>query len=225
MLNYNSIINFVEFVYKNFDHIDYLINNACQTINRPREFYEKLLDNLDTPPLKEYDDENRIFGRTNKIFIEPPSQNNITLSNDLNQNAKVPLGITFNDSSQQCISTNSNEPEINTLINYFPEGHLDEFGQQLDLRPINSWILEMDQVHAHELSKVMLINSIAPYILCSNLKKIMTKTSDYSWIVNVSSMEGCFNWAHKSTTHPHTNMAKASLNILELAENTSLNPI
>lgn len=35
-----------------------------------------------------------------------------------------------------------------------------------------------------------------------------------SWIINVSSMEGVFNRFYKSPCHPHTNMAKAALNMI-----------
>jgi NAD(P)-dependent dehydrogenase (short-subunit alcohol dehydrogenase family) len=199
MLCYTSIMNFVQFIYTKFDHIDYLINNAAQTIQRPFEFYEKLMNGVENPQLLNYDDENQIFGRENKIFVK---QNNTIKTNQ--------LLIT----TEERIEKPELKEEAIVPTNYFPEGQLDEYGQQMDLRPINSWVLETDQVNPCELSKVMLINSIAPYILCSNFKKIMTKNDGYSWIINVSSMEGCFSWSKKRSIHPHTNMAKSALNMM-----------
>ena len=97
----------------------------------------------------------------------------------------------------------------------FPKGQLDKFGQQKDLRDNNSWMLELDEVNPQELAEVYIINSIGPYILNTQLKPLMERgKGEYSWIVNVTSMEGVFNWSHKPTRHPHTNMAKAALNMM-----------
>jgi len=62
---------------------------------------------------------------------------------------------------------------------------------------------------------VQLVNSIAPFILCNRLIALMRK--DYTGkkhIVNVSAMEGKFHTFNKIDRHPHTNMAKAALNML-----------
>jgi NAD(P)-dependent dehydrogenase (short-subunit alcohol dehydrogenase family) len=43
----------------------------------------------------------------------------------------------------------------------------------------------------------------------------MTRTAATDkWIINVSSMEGQFYKIYKGSTHPHTNMAKAALNMM-----------
>lgn len=83
-------------------------------------------------------------------------------------------------------------------------------GQQLDLRPVNSWLLLLDQVEPAELVEVMAINALAPFIINSRLKPLMMKHTDVDkYIINVSAMEGKF-YRHKGPTHPHTNMAKVS---------------
>jgi NAD(P)-dependent dehydrogenase (short-subunit alcohol dehydrogenase family) len=70
-------------------------------------------------------------------------------------------------------------------------------------------------VSTPELIEVHLVNAIAPFILCSRLKSLMAKASERdAHIVNVSAMEGVFARYTKSDRHPHTNMAKASLNML-----------
>ena len=63
--------------------------------------------------------------------------------------------------------------------------------------------------------EVLMVNSVAPFILSQQLKHLMT-SSPHSrrYIVNVSAMEGQFNRTAKTEFHPHTNMAKAALNMM-----------
>ena len=97
----------------------------------------------------------------------------------------------------------------------FPEGRLDADLQQVDLREVNSWRLKLHEVPVVELLEVHLVNAVAPYVLNSRLKPLMlrVKTPD-KHVVNVSAMEGQFYRSFKTDKHPHTNMAKASLNML-----------
>jgi len=98
---------------------------------------------------------------------------------------------------------------------FFPEGQLDKDLQQVDLRGRNSWRLLMDEVSSVELLEVHLINAVAPFVLNARLKPLMLRTPGREkHIVNVSAVEGQFyrNW--KTTRHPHTNMAKAALNMM-----------
>jgi len=97
----------------------------------------------------------------------------------------------------------------------FPEDRLDQDLQQIDLRTRNSWRLLMAEVSPVELLEVHLINAIAPFIINAQLKPLMLRTPERDkHIVNVSAVEGQFyrNW--KTTRHPHTNMAKAALNMM-----------
>jgi NAD(P)-dependent dehydrogenase (short-subunit alcohol dehydrogenase family) len=97
----------------------------------------------------------------------------------------------------------------------FPEGRLDQDLQQVDLRGRNSWRLLMDEVSSVELLEVQLINAVAPFLINARLKPLMLRTANRDkHIVNVSAVEGQFyrNW--KTTRHPHTNMAKAALNMM-----------
>jgi NAD(P)-dependent dehydrogenase (short-subunit alcohol dehydrogenase family) len=97
----------------------------------------------------------------------------------------------------------------------FPAGRYDEDRQQIDLREINSWRLRMHEVETPELLEVQLVNAVAPYILNARLKALMLQTPGRDQhIVNVSAMEGQFYRATKTDRHPHTNMAKAALNMM-----------
>jgi NAD(P)-dependent dehydrogenase (short-subunit alcohol dehydrogenase family) len=97
----------------------------------------------------------------------------------------------------------------------FPPGARDEEGRQLDLRADNSWVLGLEQVDAGELVEAQLVNAIAPALLCSRLRPLLDRSPAADrHVVNVSAVEGQFAYANKTPRHPHTNMAKAALNML-----------
>ncbi|GAA5530104.1 hypothetical protein Hgul01_03922 [Herpetosiphon gulosus] len=93
--------------------------------------------------------------------------------------------------------------------------HHDYDGLPLDYREHNSWSLLLDQIDTRELLEVQLINAVAPFMLNSQLKPLLLRSSfARRFIINVSAMEGQFQRASKTARHPHTNMAKAALNML-----------
>jgi NAD(P)-dependent dehydrogenase (short-subunit alcohol dehydrogenase family) len=97
----------------------------------------------------------------------------------------------------------------------FPRGRLDETGQPLDLRDVNSWVLHDGDVSPDEWLQVHVINAFAPFLLTSRLRPLMAASAHADrHVVQVSAMEGSYSRRHKTTRHPHTNMAKASLNML-----------
>jgi NAD(P)-dependent dehydrogenase (short-subunit alcohol dehydrogenase family) len=97
----------------------------------------------------------------------------------------------------------------------FPPEQLDADLQQIDLRKENSWRLPLAEVPAIELLEVQLVNAVAPFILNARLKPLMVKQpSRDKHVVNVSAMEGQFYRSFKTDKHPHTNMAKAALNMM-----------
>ena len=107
---------------------------------------------------------------------------------------------------------------------------------KVDLRRHNSWMMRLHEVSSIEMAEVFAINSIAPAILNAKLKPLMEKNmKDLKFIVNVSAMEGWFVFVsfyisavqfrycipgkfyrYKSDKHPHTNMAKAALNMMTI---------
>ena len=87
--------------------------------------------------------------------------------------------------------------------------------QQVDLRKTNSWRLKLGEIHTNEMLEVQLVNSVAPFVLCNRLSSLMKKeNTGQKHIINVSAMEGKFHRWHKEDRHPHTNMAKAALNMM-----------
>eukprot|EP00928_Gymnodinium_smaydae_P042522 TRINITY_DN2860_c3_g2_i1.p1 TRINITY_DN2860_c3_g2~~TRINITY_DN2860_c3_g2_i1.p1 ORF type:complete len:683 (-),score=158.64 TRINITY_DN2860_c3_g2_i1:296-2056(-) len=105
-----------------------------------------------------------------------------------------------------------------------PTGALDVNGQQIDLRRVTTWVQPLQAVSTAEAAEVLAINTLAPFTLNARLHPLLAATAKMgppsggsdagaSFIVNVSAMEGKF-YRHKTPNHPHTNMAKAALNMM-----------
>ncbi len=168
------------------DRLDFLINNACQTVRRPPAFYQHLMD-------RELSDG---LDPAGQALIAWQGSDPRTLSAALSQ---VPL-----------LPDDHLDPSA-----LFPANRLDADLQQVDLRSVNSWRLRMDCVPTVELLEVHLVNAIAPFVLNARLKPLMSAVSSCDkHIVNVSAVEGQFYRTLKSDKHPHTNMAKAALNMM-----------
>jgi NAD(P)-dependent dehydrogenase (short-subunit alcohol dehydrogenase family) len=117
--------------------------------------------------------------------------------------------------SQTALLERLDATALATIDPYFPADRFDAEGQPIDLRPTNSWRLKLDEVNTVELLEVQLVNAIAPFMLNSQLKSLMLRSPhNRRFIINVSAMEGQFNRASKTVYHPHTNMAKAALNMM-----------
>ena len=78
----------------------------------------------------------------------------------------------------------------------------------------------VDQVQTPELAEVFAINTLAPFLINARLQPLLAATAQRgdaaagaAFVVNVSAMEGKF-YRYKTPNHPHTNMAKAALNMM-----------
>ncbi|MDO5503522.1 MAG: SDR family NAD(P)-dependent oxidoreductase [Actinomycetia bacterium] len=95
---------------------------------------------------------------------------------------------------------------------------IDAGGLLPDTQRTNSWTHTVEEVDPLELLEVQLCNSTAPFILISRLRPAMAAAvragARRAYVVNVSAMEGQFSRRYKGPGHPHTNMAKAALNML-----------
>ncbi|MEV0566154.1 SDR family oxidoreductase [Dactylosporangium sp. NPDC050588] len=106
-------------------------------------------------------------------------------------------------------------PAIRSTVDFFPAGMVDETGEQLDLRPVNSWVLHLHEVTPREWMEVQVVNAFVPFLLTARLRPLMLASPHPDrYVVNVSAMEGSFSRRNKTSRHPHTNMAKAGLNML-----------
>jgi NAD(P)-dependent dehydrogenase (short-subunit alcohol dehydrogenase family) len=170
--------------------LDFIINNACQTVRRPPAFYAHMMEG--ETALK------GLPAHTQKLLGEYGQADDPGLVH-APALSQVPLLV----------------EELISQDQMFPAGMLDQDLQQVDLRGRNSWRLLLDEISTVELLEVQLVNAIAPFILNARLKPLMTRTPERDkHIVNVSAMEGQFYRRFKTTRHPHTNMAKAALNMM-----------
>jgi NAD(P)-dependent dehydrogenase (short-subunit alcohol dehydrogenase family) len=207
-----SVEAFCKEVLATEQRLDFIINNACQTVRRPSDFYEHMretetaaLSSMPEPVrrlLGTYESAEASLVMREKIGIPAALSSGISELTDLTQSA---------DSSRVSYSA-STVPEQSTL---FPRGLLDQDLQQIDLRGRNSWRLLLAEVPSVELLEVHLVNAIAPFIINARLKPLMSRTPERDkHIVNVSAVEGQFYRSYKTVRHPHTNMAKAALNMM-----------
>jgi NAD(P)-dependent dehydrogenase (short-subunit alcohol dehydrogenase family) len=175
------------------DRLDFIVNNACQTVRRPAEFYRHMLAgelaSADSQPAHV----RRLLGGYEGLRRTEMLTSG---SAELSQVALLP-------------------EDLAKQSDLFPEGRLDQDLQQVDLRERNSWRLLLAEVSSVELLETQLVNAVAPFVLNARLKPLMLQTPDRDkHIVNVSAVEGQFYRRFKTTRHPHTNMAKAALNMM-----------
>jgi NAD(P)-dependent dehydrogenase (short-subunit alcohol dehydrogenase family) len=198
------------------DRLDFIVNNACQTVRRPPDFYRHMMDaesnsfaDLPSPArqllgayegLRGYNmlpTSDRDGDRDGAAPpLTPSSLPGITHSAQLSQAALLP-------------------EERQAQEHLFPQGRLDQDLQQVDLRDRNSWRLTLAEVSSVELLETQLVNAVAPFVLNARLKPLMLRSPQRDkHVVNVSAVEGQFYRRLKTTRHPHTNMAKAALNMM-----------
>ena len=212
-----SVELFCNHIEKTFDRLDVLINNAAQTVRRPPAFYEHLMNN-ETRPLHEFNQEIRDLLRNHQACLSGLNDGPILPGAGI---SSVPEKRTEEDRYSAGLSRSAQLSQIPYISDnlmpagMFPEGKLDQDLQQVDLRTVNSWRLKLGEIQTAEMLELQLINSIAPFVLCNRLLPMMKRdNTGKKHIVNVSAMEGKFQRFKKAARHPHTNMAKAALNML-----------
>lgn len=212
-----SVELFANYIEQQYDRLDILINNAAQTVRRPSGFYAHLMPNEKTP-YEEHPKEVQMLLRSHHDCIKVLQSYGKTASE-----TNTSLAVTWNGHEPGIgIRASAKLSQIpyrfdNSLVakEVFPEGKLDADLQQVDLRKTNSWRLRLGEIETPEMVEVQLVNAIAPFVLCNRLVNLMRR--DYTGkkhIVNVSAMEGKFHRFKKEDRHPHTNMAKAALNMM-----------
>ena len=214
-----SVEAFCRELLANRPRLDFIINNACQTVRRPPEFYSHMMAGEtaarhDAPAavrkllgayegLRSHD----LLGEVDASLLATSQ----AITGDGAARLDAP-GITRAAELSQIPLL---ADELLGQKHLFPEGRLDQDLQQVDLRGRNSWRLLMAEVPSVELLEVQLVNAVAPFIINARLKPLMLRTPERDkHIVNVSAVEGQFYRKFKTTRHPHTNMAKAALNMM-----------
>jgi len=221
--------------------IDILINNACQTVRRPAGYFSPAVEKEQELWANADRDHKKLlqgcteFERLRRQVLgnqrQPASIAGTSLpavmpqDNEQDDSAIISKADSMVSPFDTCGLSHSAAMSQMVILpedagvsdDILPRGLSDINGQQLDLRTSNSWILKMEEVSTPEVLECMFVNAIAPFVLNSRLKPLMTVPGGASrpdrYIVNVSAMEGKF-YRYKMPNHPHTNMAKAALNML-----------
>jgi NAD(P)-dependent dehydrogenase (short-subunit alcohol dehydrogenase family) len=184
--------------------LDIIINNATQTVRRSPGAYQPLVDAELAPlpdgPLPEL----VTFGHTN-------DQHPLALQESVSAHPILAAAAAKADqlTEQSMVAGHA------SLERHLAGTAIDAGGLLPDVVDRNSWTQKVDEVDALELLEVQLANSTAPFILISKLRPAMrASAARRTYVVNVSAMEGVFNRGYKGPGHPHTNMAKAAVNML-----------
>jgi NAD(P)-dependent dehydrogenase (short-subunit alcohol dehydrogenase family) len=208
-----SVELFARWLGERLPRLDFILNNACQTVRRPAGFFRHLLareaDGAAALPAAMHGPLAQHAALCQTLLNSPDRSDRAVLPT---ATRGYPEGLVHSAALSQRHYLDEDYLEGEAL---FPTDRFDEDRQQVDLRATNSWRLQLHEVQTPELLEVQLVNAIAPYILNARLKMLMMKSgrSDLH-IVNVSAMEGQFYRTTKTDKHPHTNMAKAALNMM-----------
>ncbi len=195
--------------------LDFIINNACQTVRRPPDFYAHMMAG-ETAALRDMPAHLRqllgAYEGLRAYQMLPEAGGDPSSEAALAQRISDVAGLTH---AAELSQVRLLPEELRAQKDLFPDGQLDRDLQQVDLRGRNSWRLLLNEVSAVELLEVQLVNAVAPFIINARLKPLMLRTPERDkHIVNVSAVEGQFYRMFKTTRHPHTNMAKAALNMM-----------
>jgi NAD(P)-dependent dehydrogenase (short-subunit alcohol dehydrogenase family) len=207
-----SVEIFSRYLNQSETRLDVLVSNAAQTVRRPVQFYQHLLDREALPWKEIPAAEQRLldghYECRGHLAPTAPAERGLSLLDS----AAVGIGILDSARLSQLRMTYDDRACGRET---FPAGRLDADLQQIDLRTQNSWRMTLAEVPTPELLEVLLINSVAPFVLAARLKPLMLKAGTREvHVVNVSAMEGVFSRGTKTDKHPHTNMAKAALNMM-----------
>jgi NAD(P)-dependent dehydrogenase (short-subunit alcohol dehydrogenase family) len=191
--------------------LDFQLHNACQTVRRPPGFYEHLLAREHVPSAALPAAERALLRDHEELRASLAGARAVGVADaPLLTQAPSPADLLLPDQA---------------ALEIFPRGALDQDLQQVDLRTHNSWRLALAEVPTIELLEVLLVNATAPFVMTARLKALMLRAREAppgtatsgdpaKHVVLVSAMEGQFYRQHKTDRHPHTNMAKAALNMI-----------
>ena len=198
--------------------LDVLINNACQTVRRSPGAYSQLVEAESAPlPVGVRLPEMVAFDRVSEAHpaaIAGALAAHSVARHDGESVAQAAAAHTA--ASMTALALRAGHASLDA---HLAGTAVDAGGLLPDVATTNSWTQTVDEVDPLELLEVQLCNSVAPFLLVSRLRPALAEAarrapSGRSHVVNVSAMEGQFSRRYKGAGHPHTNMAKAALNMM-----------
>lgn len=178
--------------------LDILVNNAAQTVRRSPGAYAPLAEAEDAP------------------IDEGPMPELLTFGHTSDAHPAALVGsVASHPALARDAVTAEQLTELAMTGGSADLARIDAGGLVPDTHDVNSWTQRVNEVDALELLEVQLCNVTAPFILVSRLRPSMAAAkARRKYVVNVSAMEGRFGRVYKGPGHPHTNMAKAGINML-----------
>lgn len=194
--------------------LDILINNAAQTVRRTANSYQHLIESELQPLAGELD-----FGQGGPQLwgeANPPAEHPRALASAFRlEDSALLAPSTLGGYDAQQLADLAMTAGSASLERIAAGTAIDAGGLVPDVVTENSWTQILGDVDALEMLEVQLCNVTAPFLLASRLRPALAASeARRKYIVNVSAMEGQFSRRYKGAGHPHTNMAKASLNML-----------
>ncbi|MDO4687216.1 MAG: SDR family NAD(P)-dependent oxidoreductase [Corynebacterium sp.] len=179
--------------------LDILINNAAQTVRRSPGAYSGLID-AEAAPLDGIEHDVHYVALGNAFEPKALTGTSKRALAQVHAARLAALAMTGGSASLERVADGT---------------AIDAGGLIPDQVSHNSWVAKIGEIDPVELLEVQLCNSIAPFILINRLRPALEASpARRKYIVNVSAMEGVFGRGYKGPGHPHTNMAKAALNML-----------
>ncbi|WP_246142753.1 SDR family NAD(P)-dependent oxidoreductase [Nocardioides rubriscoriae] len=198
--------------------LDVLVNNACQTVRRQPGSYAPLVE-AEREPLPHGVDlpEMVMFDRISELH--PASISGALAAAPVAHHEGEPLEQARAAHTAATLTALALKAGHASLEAHLDGTAVDAGGLLPDVVTSNSWTQTVDEVDPLELLEVQLCNSVAPFLLVSRLRPALAAAalaapSGRAHVVNVSAMEGQFSRRYKGPGHPHTNMAKAALNMM-----------
>ncbi len=212
-----SVELFCDYITGTYQRLDIIINNAAQTVRRPPGFYAHLMENESKDAAQLPGDAQSLLGEYSSCISQLEYRDADNLGDEkalpVTWNGTAPgVGLRMSAQLSQIPYSYDHSLDVPTV---FPAEKLDADLQQVDLRKTNSWRLRLGDIQTSEMLEIQLVNAVAPFVLCNRLADLMKQDhTGQKHMVNVSAMEGKFLRFKKGSRHPHTNMAKAALNML-----------
>ncbi|CEG36538.1 short chain dehydrogenase reductase family oxidoreductase [Plasmopara halstedii] len=205
---------FCDFVISRYPRLDIIVHNACQTVRRPPTYYKPLVEK-ETRTLEASTKEIQLLMNHQREFEMHITSLALPVTSDAKNSITTGNTIVMSSALKSQVPMIAGEDSSDDNVGAFPDGMVDVNGQQVDLRSHNSWLLRIGEIATPEVAEVFAINTLAPFIMNNRLVPLLEKSgiTDKKFIVNVSAMEGKF-YRYKTPNHPHTNMAKAALNMM-----------
>ena len=149
--------------------------------------------------------------KASSLYYDTVAKIEAGIESDMIENNETVLETQLVPYNKKSIPTVLNNTVYGTELTKFTlEAKTNVFKDVQDIPHSNSWDKKIDEIAPEEIVECTLINQLVPTLIINKLKP---KLQSPKFIINVTSFEGSFH-NNKNDKHAHTNMCKASMNML-----------